>query len=142
VYNKFTKLASTVLVHCTDRSTCNSTTVAVVLAIIFKTRCPQTEKTSFERDRTMVPKQQSSFPIPASLHDLERDPYNLLPYPFDFNDEDEAARADSFLELVHQVEQGNRTLSAGGIALFESIQDQDDAWMDEDRVQALYTLVR
>jgi hypothetical protein len=91
----------------------------------------------------MATKQQPSFPIPASLHDLERDPYNLLPYPFDFNDEDEAARADSFLELVHQLEQGNRTLSTGGIALFEPSKDEeDDLWMDEERVQALYTLVR
>lgn len=85
----------------------------------------------------------STFPIPASLHDLERAPYNLLPYPYDFNDDDEAARADSFSGLVHLLEQGNRTLSSGGIALFES-QEEDDAepWMDEDRVQALYTLVR
>ena len=91
----------------------------------------------------MAPSQQSSFPIPSSLHDLERDPYNLLPYPFDFNDEDEAARADSFLELVHRLEQGNRTLSTGGICLFEPAEnEEDDAWMNEDRVQALYTLVR
>lgn len=85
----------------------------------------------------------TAFPIPSSLHDLERAPYNLLPYPFDFNDEDEAARADSFLELVHQLEQGNRTLSSGGVSLFESADEEEgEEWMDEDRVQALYTLVR
>ena len=83
-----------------------------------------------------------SFPIPASLHDLERAPYNLLPYPYDFVDDDEAARADSFASLVDLVEHGNRTLSCGGISLFESSEVDDDPWMDEDRVQALYTLVR
>ena len=88
----------------------------------------------------------SAFPIPASLHDLERAPYNLLPYPSDFDDDDEAARADSFSALVSDLEQGNRTLSSGGISLFEGLNNEDgeeeDVWMDEDRVQALYTLVR
>ncbi|CAB9508762.1 Condensin complex subunit 1 [Seminavis robusta] len=86
------------------------------------------------------------FQVPASLHDLERAPYNLLPYPLDFDDDDEAARADSFLDLVHQLEQGNRTLSSGGVSLFTAAIAADDGdsdeWMDEDRVQALYTLVR
>ena len=86
----------------------------------------------------------STFPIPDSLHDLERAPYNLLPYPYDFCDDDEAARADSFNGLVHLLEQGNRTLSAGGISLFESsnIDEDGDPWLDEDRMQAMYTLVR
>jgi len=93
-------------------------------------------------------KNVSTFPIPASLHDLERAPYDLLPYPLDFDDEDEAARADSFSALVHGLEQGNRTLSSGGLSLFDSVEDSDDdqneeeRWMDEDRVQAMYTLVR
>ena len=92
-------------------------------------------------------KTASTFPIPSSLHDLERAPYNLLPYPYDFNDEDEAARADSFTGLVNLLEQGNRHLSSAGITLFnDSIggtgDDDDDLWMDEERVQALYTLVR
>jgi hypothetical protein len=83
----------------------------------------------------------SSFPIPSSLQDLERAPYNLLPYPHDFEDDDEAARADSFLALVHLVEQGNRTLVNGSLSLFED-NDDDEPWMDGDRIQALYTLVR
>lgn len=88
----------------------------------------------------------STFPIPSSLHDLERAPYNLLPYPDDFNDEDEATRADSFTGLVNLLEQGNRYLSSAGITLFNDSgigdDDDDDLWMDEERVQALYTLVR
>lgn len=89
----------------------------------------------------------SSFPIPASLQDLEREPYNLLPYPNDFEDDDEAARADSFTALVGLVERGNRSLETGGSSLFSSVSQEDDiveneSWMDEDRIQALYTLVR
>ena len=86
----------------------------------------------------------SSFPIPASLHDLERDPYNLLPYPYDFDDEDEAARADSFSALVDGLEDGNHRLSTEGGALFGNLDEdaEEDPWLDEDRVQALYTLVR
>ena len=83
----------------------------------------------------------SSFPIPSSLQDLERAPYNLLPYPHDFEDDDEAARADSFDALVSLIEQGNRTLGSGSLALFED-EDGDDPWNDEERIQALYTLVR
>ena len=94
---------------------------------------------------------QGTFPIPSSLHDLERAPYNLLPYPNDFNDDDEAARADSFTLLVNILEQGNRHLSSTGITLFNDSGsgnaggddgDDVDLWMDEERVQALYTLVR
>lgn len=86
----------------------------------------------------------SSFPIPASLHDLERDPYNLLPYPYDFDDDDEAARADSFCALVDGLEDGNHMLSTRGSALFENADSDDEEaqWLDENRVQALYTLVR
>ena len=54
------------------------------------------------------------FPIPASLQDLEREPYNLLPYPNDFEDDDEAARADSFAALVGLIERGNRSLETAG----------------------------
>ncbi len=95
----------------------------------------------------------SSFPIPSSLQDLERAPYNLLPYPHDFEDDDEAARADSFDALVALVEQGNRTLVNGSLVLFNRtlvngslvlFQDEegDDPWNDQERIQALYTLVR
>lgn len=97
----------------------------------------------------------SSFPIPSSLQDLEREPYNLLPYPDDFDDTDEAARADSFQALVYMLEEGNRTLSSsfssssagGGLdpSLFNDDPENSDnegLWMKEERVQALYTLVR
>ena len=70
-----------------------------------------------------------SFPVPSSIQDLERAPYDLLPYPEDFDDDNEAARADSFASLVTILQQGNR-------AAF------DDDWLDDERVQALYTLVR
>jgi len=86
----------------------------------------------------------STFPIPSSLQDLERQPYNLLPYPNGFADDDEATRAESFDELVLLLEQGNRTLKNGNIALFETPDGEDgfDEWNDEERMQALYTLVR
>jgi condensin complex subunit 1 len=83
----------------------------------------------------------SSFPIPSSLQDLERAPYNLIPYPHDFEDDDEAARADSFDALVTLVEQGNRTLVNGSLVLFQD-EEGDDPWNDQERIQALYTLVR
>jgi hypothetical protein len=91
-----------------------------------------------------MPDEISTFPIPASIQDLERDPYNLLPYPHDFEDGDEAARADSFARLVGLIDQGNQTLISGGLYLFDQRQRSqgEDPWMDEDRVQALYTLVR
>jgi hypothetical protein len=90
---------------------------------------------------------ESRFPIPVSLHDLEREPYNLIPYPEEFNDGDEAARADSFSALLRLVEQGNRSLHGASMKnLFSSVSDDDgevdDPWMDENRMQALYTLVR
>jgi condensin complex subunit 1 len=97
----------------------------------------------------------SRFPIPTSLQDLEREPYNLLPYPDHFDDTDEAARADSFQALVLLLEQGNRTLrnsnssSGGGGGLDPSLFNDDpesldhgSLWANEERVQALYTLVR
>lgn len=87
--------------------------------------------------------EESRFPIPASLQELEREPYNLLPYPTDFDDDDEAARADSFCQLVKLIERGNETLLADGLCLFQTQHgSQQDPWMDGERIQALYTLVR
>lgn len=83
-----------------------------------------------------------SFPIPGALHDLERAPYNLLPYPEDFQDDDEASRAESFDALVVQLENGNRLVLGGSIALFESEDDDEELWNNEERMQAMYTLVR
>ena len=80
----------------------------------------------------------SSFSIPSSLQDLERSPLNLLPYPENFDDSNEASRADSFQSLVQQVlQQGNRCLQ--NIAVFYN---EEEVWLDEERLQALYTLVR
>ena len=94
-----------------------------------------------------MPDETSRFPIPASLQDLEREPYNLLPYPHDFDDDDEAARADSFCQLVTLIERGNSSLLTGGLYLFQQNNDPNveeiyDPWMDGERVQAMYTLVR
>lgn len=85
--------------------------------------------------------ESSTFPIPASLQDLEREPYNLFPYPHDFDDDDEAARADSFSRLVDVIESGNQSLISRGISLFQYNEGQEP-WMEEQRVQAFYTLVR
>lgn len=87
---------------------------------------------------------ESTFPIPSSLQDLEREPYNLLPYPYDFDDDDEEARALSFCRLVKILEVGNRRLATEGMSLFnnENRFPDEDKWMDEERMQALYTLVR
>ncbi len=82
---------------------------------------------------------KSRFPIPSSIQDLERAPYDLLPYPEDFADDNEAARADSFTELVNKLEQGNHVLKNSDHRLFS---EEEDVWMDEERMQALYTLVR
>jgi hypothetical protein len=85
------------------------------------------------------------FPIPLSLHDLEREPYHLLPYPENFEHDDETARANSFAALVQLLEQGNRTLQCSQMALFvidSDDDDEDDPWMENQRMQALYTLVR
>jgi len=85
-----------------------------------------------------------TFPIPASLQELESAPYNLLPYPNDFEDDDEAARAESFHKLIRVVEAGNRSLISNGLGLFEVPDGEEDldAWNDTERIQALYTLVR
>jgi hypothetical protein len=87
------------------------------------------------------------FPIPVSLHDLEREPYNLLPYPADFPQDatnDEAARADAFDGLLRDVVTGNRRLVGATLSQLFVRHDDDDEepWMEESRVQALYTLVR
>ena len=87
----------------------------------------------------------ATFPIPASLQELESPPYNLLPYPQDFDDDDEAARAESFSKLIHHLEGGNRMLLSSGLGLFDVEGDDDedyDVWNDYTRIQALYTLVR
>lgn len=85
----------------------------------------------------------TKFPIPSSLQDLEREPYDLLPYPSGFVDDNEATRADSFEQLVLFLEQGNRTLINSGIDLFDNVNSEDEEeWNCEDRIQALYTLVR
>lgn len=85
-----------------------------------------------------------TFPIPASLQELESAPYNLLPYPNDFEDDDEAARAESFHKLIRLIEAGNRSLISNGLGLFEVADGEEDfdAWNDTERIQALYTLVR
>jgi len=87
---------------------------------------------------------QQRFPVPSCLQDLERAPYNLLPYPSSFNDIDEATRAESFEELLLVLENGNNVLKNGGMLLFDD-EDADEGfseWNDDDRIQALYTLVR
>ena len=88
---------------------------------------------------------KSTFPIPSSLQELESSPYNLLPYPSDFDDDDEAARAESFSKLIRLLEGGNRTLLSSGLGLFD-VEDEEeedyDVWNDTERIQALYTLVR
>lgn len=87
---------------------------------------------------------ETSFPIPSTLQDLERPPFNLLPYPCGFEDYDEATRADSFDQLVLLIERGNRTLRCGAMALFETTFEEDglSKWNDDERIQSLYTLVR
>jgi len=83
------------------------------------------------------------FPIPGALQDLEGDPYNLLPYPRDFdNGDDEAARADAFDNLVNRIIEGNHFLENEGLSVFKEDNDDEDLWMDRNRIQDLYTLVR
>jgi len=88
----------------------------------------------------------SRFPIPGSLQDLEHSPYNLFPYPTDFQDDDEATRAESFDNLVELLETGNELLSKTGLALFEKDSEEEwnsgEEWPTVERMQALYTLVR
>jgi hypothetical protein len=93
----------------------------------------------------MAASPSSQFPIPSTLQDLEREPYNLLPYPDDFKDDDDASRADSFGALVLKLEQGNRFLTMQyDEAADDDDEDEnaDDEWMEEGRLQAMYTLVR
>ena len=78
----------------------------------------------------------ATFPIPASLQELESPPYNLLPYPQDFDDDDEAARAESFNKLIHHLEGGNRVLLSSGLGLFEVEGDDDDATNDDLKTTA------
>jgi hypothetical protein len=89
----------------------------------------------------MASTEVSGFPIPSSLQDLEREPYNLLPYPHDFDDGDEVARADSFSALVDLLDEGNQSLLSDGIVLFQQEEGQAQ-WLQNDRIQAFYTLVR
>jgi condensin complex subunit 1 len=87
---------------------------------------------------------EGTFPIPSSFQDLERSPYNLIPYPIGFEDNDEATRAESFDELIAFIQTGNGILKSGGAALFETPVGEEgfDEWCDQERIQALYTLVR
>jgi len=85
----------------------------------------------------------AKFPIPSSLQDLEHPPYNLLPYPNDFDDDNEAARAQSFDRLVEFLNDGTKALTRYGIQLFVTEDgDDDEPWLDTYRMQTLYTLVR
>ena len=87
---------------------------------------------------------EGTFPIPSSFQELERSPYNLLPYPHGFEDDDEATRAESFDSLIEFVQGGNGILKSGGLALFETPDGEEgfDEWCDQERIQAMYTLVR
>jgi hypothetical protein len=94
------------------------------------------------------------FSVPTTLTDLERKPYRLLPYPDDFDDRSEDARAESFIALVDLLKEGNYTLTR--VDWTPDVSDQDDAlhhnkssrelssslWFCKERLQALYTLVR
>ena len=110
-----------------------------------------TTMTSNKNSRKGGRESNSNFPIPSSLQDLEREPHNLLPYPVDFADDDEAQRAESFDSLVQLIERGNQELMAdqGGLpedgdedAVDGEPSTSPSTWMDEDRLQAIYTLVR
>jgi condensin complex subunit 1 len=68
------------------------------------------------------------FTIPSALHDLERAPYHLLPYPENFDDDDEAARAESFDALVLLIESSNRIAANSSMVLFESDGDDEEPW--------------
>ena len=81
----------------------------------------------------------SPFSVPSSLQDLEHEPYNLDPYPHDFDDRDDESREASFESLVTRLTAGNRCLRAG---VWDEDEDDEDLWMDQTRLQCLYTLVR
>jgi hypothetical protein len=102
-----------------------------------------------------MPSPAEDFVIPAVLRDLEGDPYNLQPYPNDFDDADDVARTESFQRLVDAVRGKNNLLSCG--AYPDDIEDDEDdsgedeqadgddvvdRWLDRSHIQALYTLVR
>jgi hypothetical protein len=91
------------------------------------------------------------FVIPAVLRDLEGDPYNLQPYPNDFDDADDVARTESFQRLVDAVRGKNNLLTGGAYPDDIAEDDEDDSgedddvvdrWLDRSHIQALYTLVR
>jgi hypothetical protein len=101
----------------------------------------------------------ASFPIPTTLTDLERKPYRLRPYPEDFDDGNDEARAESFLALVDLLKEGNDELPRVDweIDPLEQVMEQTDddlnvreglrsssssSWLTKKRAQALYTLVR
>ena len=97
----------------------------------------------------------AKFPIPSSFPDLERPPYNLLPYPPNagFEHDNEAMRADSFDALLDALMDGNEALQRYRMRLFEDndtsnmntmtmTEGGNKEWCDEERLQALYTLVR
>ena len=91
----------------------------------------------------------TTFPIPSSLQDLERPPYNLHPYPLEFEDDDEVTRADSFDKLTKFLERSNRILTSSnsngnGMTLFETPDGEEgfEEWNNIERIQVLYTLVR
>lgn len=94
-----------------------------------------------------------NFTIPSVLQDLENDPYHLQPYPHDFDDSN---RDEAFEQLVADLGQQNRLLMSGVYpddVLDEEDEDADeevdgdddrvlDPWLDNKRMQSLYTLVR
>jgi len=84
----------------------------------------------------------SRFPtIPVSLQDLEREPYHLEAYPANFDDNG-GDRAEQFAALVQTLEQENRTLLNSNMTTLFVEEEGDDPWMEQSRMQALYTLVR
>jgi hypothetical protein len=87
----------------------------------------------------------SNWSIPSSLQDLE-ETYCLQPYSNDFEHHNEAARFASFNRLISQLEHGNRYLVANYNTAVEDDEDDDDEaveeWIEEGRLQAMYTLVR
>jgi hypothetical protein len=87
----------------------------------------------------MVATPEPSFIVPSCLQDLERSPYNLLPYPEGFDESNEATRSTSFELLLDIVREGNGRLNSRGISLFF---DDEEVWLDDNRMQSLYTLVR
>lgn len=59
----------------------------------------------------------------------------------DFDDDNDNMRAESFSAMVQSLAQGNRTLLSSQMSLFID-EEGDDPWMEDSRIQALYTLVR